>query len=80
MTQTFITQYRLGDKVQLSPHWPGDVPLTTPWFISGIHVTALDNGQRYTYYTVADGPKTQKVRQYLTSVHWTMLEIWKEAA
>ena len=79
-TRTFLTVYGLGDKVRLSPHWPGDVSLTTPWYVSGIHISALDTGQRWTSYTVADKPKTEKHRQYLTSVNWTMLELWEEAA
>lgn len=77
-TCTFLTAFALGERVRLSPHWPGDVPLVTPWYVSGITVSALDTGQRWASYTVADKPKSEKHRQYLTSVRWDMLSAWEE--
>lgn len=76
MSFVFRSIYALGDKVRLSPHWPGDVPLHTPWYIAGIKVSALDTGQEWVLYTVADGPVGEKHRQYLTAVRWDMLDHW----
>jgi hypothetical protein len=48
--------YALGQAVRYTAPEPGGAQDPSPWYIAGIHASALDTGETWIHYTLASAP------------------------